>query len=69
MNRTCVHWAAIKGHAKVLNRLLQANVDIRCKADEGRDCLHLAVENGDKETIETLLKHCCDTSSTDAVSI
>lgn len=63
-----MHWAATSGHHKVIDRLL---VEMKLRderAQDGLTNLHLAVESGHQETIETLLKHNCDTFAIDAVS-
>ena len=54
---TPLHRAAEAGHAKTIDRLIQAGADLDAQDWKGRTPLHRAVENGLADSTSTLLKH------------
>ena len=54
---TPLHRAAEAGHAKTIDRLIQAGADLNAQDWKGRTPLHRAVENGSADSTSTLLKH------------
>ena len=52
-----LHRAAEAGHAKTIDRLIQAGADLDPQDWKGRTPLHRAVENGLADSTSTLLKH------------
>ena len=54
---TPLHRAAEAGHAKTIDRLIQAGADLNAQDWKGRTPLHRAVEKGSADSTSTLLKH------------
>eukprot|EP01012_Entosiphon_sulcatum_P015500 TRINITY_DN2044_c0_g1_i1.p1 TRINITY_DN2044_c0_g1~~TRINITY_DN2044_c0_g1_i1.p1 ORF type:complete len:242 (-),score=61.95 TRINITY_DN2044_c0_g1_i1:4-705(-) len=57
---TPLHWASYKGHAHVLELLLQKGANIDARGVKGQTALDDAVEKGHKAVVEVLLKHGAD---------
>ena len=59
---TPLHVAVARGHAKVLNVLLQKAGDVNCRAKNGCTPLHLAASCGHTECVKVLLNYKADIS-------
>ncbi|XP_064646687.1 inversin-like [Lineus longissimus] len=56
MFRTPLHWAAVLGHANIVNLLLNRNADYSSSDSNGATPLHYAAQNNYSETVEVFLK-------------
>lgn len=62
-----VHWAADRGHAEILDLLLQNGADVNIADSEGSQTpLHYAISCGHTESVRILLKHGADPHIKDA---
>ncbi|CUU35930.1 MAG: ankyrin repeat domain-containing protein [Armatimonadetes bacterium] len=62
-----VHYAAIYGRTRVLERMLQAGVSPDLRDKNGRTLLMLAAENGHTDTVRLLLRHGANPRATSAL--
>lgn len=62
---TPIHEAVSKGHANVLELLLNHDGDVNCRANNGFTPLHLAASNGCADCVQVLLIYGADISATD----
>ncbi len=54
--RTALHWAAIGGHAHVVELLLQRGANVLAVTSNGMNALHGACEAGKVEVVRVILK-------------
>lgn len=52
---TALHYAAKKGHAKVVIALWKARVNLEKKNDNDDNALHIAAKRGHKDVVEILI--------------
>ena len=55
-NRTLLHVAALFDHDRLINLLVERNVDLDARNDEGESAYHLAAKYGSTSSLQTLLE-------------
>ena len=57
---TPLHWAAFKGHSKVVSLLLDKGADVNATNKDGRTALFMAAGFNHRQVVEILLRHKAD---------
>jgi ankyrin repeat protein len=60
-----IQWAANRGNAEVVRRLLEKGANARASDDSGRTVLHWAAKGGNIEVVRQLLEHRADAMASD----